>query len=339
MLTISIDAMGADNGVLPIVLGLKNAITHKDFKAVLCGDERLIKPILDTNISPNKLKQIEIIHTDDYIHLDEQASVAIKRKESSIYKAVLLVKDGKADAIVSCGHSGATMGLATLLVGRIEGVSRPAICTCMPSITDKPSIILDAGANTDCKPNYLVDFAIMGYQYAKSALEYKDVKVGLLSNGEEDTKGNELTKETFKLLKDYPFFIGNVEGPDIFNGKVDVVVCDGFMGNLVLKASEGVAGAISTILKQEIKKSPLRMLGASLIKGVFKTLKSKVDYAEYGGAPLLGVKKPVIISHGKSNARAVECALYQAMKTCDSSTCLRIQEAFVETNLKREAIK
>lgn len=324
MRKITIDVMGADHGVEPIVLGVVEALKHREFQALIVGDEAKIGPLL-----PNELvNRVQIVHCLDYVKMEESATNASKRKETSIFVATELVREGKADALVSPGHSGATMSLATLKLGRIKGVSRPAICTTMPTINGNPSMILDAGANTDCKPEYLVDFAIMGYEYARSVMGYANPRVGLLSNGEEDTKGNELTKATFPLLKEFEFFQGNVEGRDIFNGSVDVVVCDGFSGNLVLKASEGVASAISQILKQEIKKCPIRTLGAMLMKGAFKNLKKKIDHSEYGGAPLLGVKNVVIISHGSSNARAIECAVYQALHALDSDICAKLEKVF-----------
>lgn len=320
---IVLDAMGGDYGVQPIVEGLISALKHRDFSSIIVGDHSEIEKFI-----PQELKsKIQIIHCNDYIRMEEHASSATKRKESSIYVGMELVRNGEADAIVSAGHSGATMSLATLRLGRINGISRPAICTMMPtSVEGKYSLILDAGANTDCKPEYLVDFALMGYEYAKSVMGIDKPKVGLLSNGEEDIKGNELTKETFPLLQDYEFFIGNVEGKNIFDGSVDVVVCDGFIGNLVLKASEGVASAISKMLKQEIKKSPLSMLGAFLMNKAFKALKARTDHSEYGGAPLLGVSKTVIISHGSSNARAIECAIYQAIHALEAKVCDKIKE-------------
>ncbi len=324
MRKIAIDVMGADNGIEPIVFGVVEALKHREFQALIVGDEAKISPLLPSEL----VNHVQIVHCLDYVKMEESATNASKRKETSIFVATELVREGKADALVSPGHSGATMSLATLKLGRIKGVSRPAICTTMPTINGNPSVILDAGANTDCKPEYLVDFAIMGHEYAKSVMGYSNPRVGLLSNGEEDTKGNELTKATFPLLKEFEFFQGNVEGRDIFNGNVDVVVCDGFSGNLVLKASEGVASAISQILKQEIKKSPIRALGAMLMKGAFKNLKKKIDHSEYGGAPLLGVQNVVIISHGSSNARAIECAVYQALHALDSDICTKLEKVF-----------
>lgn len=324
MRKIAIDVMGADHGIEPIVLGVVEALKHREFQALIVGDEAKISPLLPSEL----VNRVQIVHCLDYVKMEESATNASKRKETSIFVATELVREGKADALVSPGHSGATMSLATLKLGRIKGVSRPAICTTMPTINGNPSMILDAGANTDCKPEYLVDFAIMGHEYAKSVMGYANPRVGLLSNGEEDTKGNELTKATFPLLKEFEFFQGNVEGRDIFNGSVDVVVCDGFSGNLVLKASEGVASAISQILKQEIKKCPIRTLGAMLMKGAFKNLKKKIDHSEYGCAPLLGVKNVVIISHGSSNARAIECAVYQALHALDSDICAKLEKVF-----------
>lgn len=334
MWKIAVDVMGADHGAMPIVQGAIAAAKARECKVLLVGDEKEIVPVLSqSGVAYGENERVEVVHCSDYIRMEESATDALKRKDSSIYIATDLVREGKADALVSPGHSGSTMSLATLRLGRIDGVSRPAICTLMPTITDKPSMILDAGANTDCKPEYLVEFAIMGYEYARSVMGYdKDsIRVGLLANGEEESKGNELTKAAFALLKGYPFFKGNVEGNDIFNGSVDVIVCDGFSGNLVLKASEGVSSSISQILKQEIKSCPLRMLGGLLLKGAFANLKKKVDYAEYGGAPLLGVKQVTIISHGKSNARAIENAVYQALRACEAKVCERIAQAFSST--------
>lgn len=323
MLKIVVDVMGGDNGVLPIVDGVKRALACKEFEAILVGNDDLIKPLISKDIA----SRVHVVHCPDYIRMEESASVAAKRKESSIYVGTEIVRNGGAQAIVSAGHSGATMSLATLRIGRIEGIARPAICTLMPSIAQYPSIILDAGANTDCKPEYLVDFAIMGYEYAMNVLGYQRPRVGLLTNGEEDSKGNELTKEAFKILKSYDFFKGNIEGNDIYNGSIDVVVCDGFTGNIVLKASEGVATSVSYILKEHITSSFRGLLGGYLLKGAFAKLRKKLDYAEYGGAPLLGVNKTVIISHGKSNARAIECAIYQAIRAVRADVCGKIAQA------------
>lgn len=333
---IVIDAMGGDKGVEPIVNGTKAALKNKDFSAIIVGDENLIQQYLD---SPNTQmgaespqdssleSRIKIHHCSDYIRMENMATDALKKKDSSIYQAIEMVRNDLGDAIISAGHSGASMSLATLRFGRIEGISRPAICTTMPRIDGKVSIILDAGANVDCKPENLVEFAIMGYEYAKSVLGYENPRVGLLANGEEDNKGNELTKEVFKKLKEYSFFKGNVEGNDIFNASVEVIVCDGFVGNLVLKTSEGIAEAISQMLKQEINKSWLSKFGAIFMINAFRALKKRAHYEEYGGAPLLGVNKNIIICHGKSSARAIECAIYQAINTIESRVVEKITQS------------
>lgn len=324
MLRIVIDAMGGDNGVVPIIEGLKSALQTHDFQAIIVGDENEIKKHIDSS------SNIKIHHCSDYIKMEDSATNALKKKDSSIYQAIELVRNNEGDVVISAGHSGASMSLAMLRFGRIEGVTRPAICTTMPRIDGKASVILDAGANVDCKPEHLVEFAKMGYEYAKSVLEYENPRVGLLSNGEEDTKGNELTKEVFKTLKNFSYFKGNVEGNDIFNASVEVIVCDGFSGNLVLKASEGVAEAISKILKEEINKSFMSKIGAMFMIKAFKTLKKRTHYAEYGGAPLLGVNKNIIICHGKSNARAIECAIYQGISAINSKVIDKIASSFAK---------
>jgi glycerol-3-phosphate acyltransferase PlsX len=221
------------------------------------------------------------------------------------------------------------MSLATLRLGRIKGIKRPAIVTFMPNIKRSYTLLLDAGANVDCDANNLYQFALMGEVYAKVVLNKENPKVGLLSNGEEDSKGNSVTKEAFKLCKEHcDSFIGNVEGGDIFKGEVDVVVCDGFVGNIVLKTSEGAAEIISTLMKQEIYSSGiLPKMGAFLLKPVFKALKKATDYAEYGGAPLLGVNGCVIISHGKSNSKAIKNAIFQAIKYIENDVTKKIENS------------
>jgi len=317
MYTIVVDAMGGDHGSSPNVQGTILALkkSKKKFNVILVGD-----PSTFTHKIPKKLaKYIEIVETHDVFGMDESATEVRKRKESSIYKAIELVKSGRADALVSAGHSGATMALATLQIGRVKGVQRPAIATLMPTETGGKTLVLDVGANTDCKPEHLFQFAILGEAYAKDVLKVESPRVGLLSNGEEESKGNEITKATFKMLQQMPSFVGNVEGNDIFNNSVDVVVCDGFVGNILLKTSEGVASSISKLIKMNIKRSPRALTGALLMRRVFKLLKKQIDYAEYGGAPLIGVNKPTIICHGKSNHIAIKNAIYQAISFAESN--------------------
>ena len=316
MVRIAIDAMGGDFGHYPIVEGAIFALKKRNFLPILVGDETKILPLV-----PKKYRnRVKIVHCEDVIRMDEHATDALKRRDSSIYVAVDLVRKGEADAVVSAGHSGATMSLATLRIGRIKGVSRPAIATFMPTkIKGKQTVVLDVGANVDCDAQNLFQFAVMGDAYASEVMGKEHVKVGLLSNGEEATKGNEVTKEAYPLISQLDSFVGNVEGGDIFRGDVDVIVCDGFVGNVLLKTSEGVAETISHYLKTEIKRSPVSIAGALLMKRVFRRLKKQIDYAEYGGAPLLGVKACTIISHGKSNPKAIMNAMFQAIRFVDSN--------------------
>ena len=316
MLTIAIDAMGGDFGPAPIVEGTLQALKERQFKALLVGDVSVLKPLI-----PNEyLDRISFVDANDILDMHEAATNALKRKETSIYKAVDLVRDHVADAVVSMGHSGATMSLATLRIGRLKGVLRPAIATIMPTaVQGKLSLVLDVGANVDCKAEHLVQFAVMGEAYAKDVLKIVKPKVGLLSNGEEESKGNETTKEAFEAIKKLESFVGNVEGNNVFDGSVDVIVCDGFVGNILLKASEGVADSITKIIKQNVRRSPLAIAGAVLMRKVFTVLKKQVDYAEYGGAPLIGINGCAIIGHGKSNAKAVKNAIFQAINFSSSN--------------------
>lgn len=312
-MSIAIDTMGGDYGEKPIIEGLVQALREKPFNAVLVGKRTLLEPQI-----PQDLREfVSYEEASDVFRMEESATDALKHKESTIYKAIELVRDKKVQAIVSAGHSGATMSLATLRIGRINNVLRPAIATLMPSVTGK-TLVLDVGANTDCKSEYLFQFAIMGEAYAKEVMKIAKPRVALLSNGEEESKGNELTKEAHALLKKMPNFIGNGEGRDIFNGEVDVLVCDGFSGNLVLKATEGAVTAVFDLLKKHIKSSFVAMLGVLFLKPVFTKLKKHIDWQEYGGAPLLGINGCVIISHGKSDGRAIKNAIFQALNFSES---------------------
>ena len=328
MVRIAIDAMGGDFGPDPIVKGCINALKKKQFIPILVGKKSEILSLL-----PKRYRdKISIVDTDDVISMSDAATDAVKRKESTIYKAVELVKNGEADGLVSAGHSGATMTLATLRLGRLEGIARPALVTLMPTRTGKKSIILDVGANVDSKAEHLVQFAIMGGCYAHDVLKIENPSIGLLANGEESSKGNEVTKAAYKLLQNYKGFKGNVEGGDIFNGSCDVITCDGFIGNLVLKTSEGVASTISGLIKDYIRKSPIAITGALLMRKVFKLLKKQIDYAEIGGAPLIGIKGCAIVSHGKSNAKAMENAIYQAITYVDTGVNRHILEKLKDYN-------
>jgi len=315
MTSICIDAMGGDFGPQPIIGGVIEALKEVKFEAVLVGDTKILESLV-----PQNLKQyVKFIKADEIVSMSDGATDALKRKESSIFKAIELLKNKQTKAVVSAGHSGATMSLATLRVGRLKNVSRPAIATLMPNVTGGKTLVLDVGANVDCRPEHLFQFAVMGEAYAKEILKIESPKVALLSNGEEECKGNDVTKEAFTMISKLDSFIGNAEGNQVFDGSVDVIVCDGFVGNILLKTSEGVADAISKIIKKHVKKSPVAIAGSLLMKKVFKTLKQQVDYDEYGGAPLLGVDGCVIISHGKSTSKAIKNAIFQALNFADSN--------------------
>jgi len=334
MQKIAIDAMGGDNGSAPIIEGTLQALDERNFQAILVGK----KDIISSQIPLKYKDNIEIVEADDVIDMKDLATDALKRKESSIYKAVDLVREKKADGVVSAGHSGATMSLATLRIGRIKGVTRPAIATLMPTtINGKFSLVLDVGANVDSKASHLFEFGVMGEAYARDVLGIEYPKVGLLSNGEESSKGNEVTKEAYKMLQSLSSFVGNIEGNNIFDGSVDVIVCDGFVGNILLKTSEGVADSITKIIKKNVRKSPLAITGAILMRKVFRILKKQVDYAEYGGAPLIGIDGCAIISHGKSNAKAIKNAIFQAINFSNSEINEDIEKKLRE--FKAKAVK
>jgi glycerol-3-phosphate acyltransferase PlsX len=324
---IAIDAMGGDHGPEPIIEGCVHALEEKRFTPILVGKRDEILSYLPLYYQD----KIEIVDADDVIEMHDQATNALKRKDSSIFKAVELVREGKADGVVSAGHSGATMTLATLRIGRLPHISKPALATLMPTDTGKKTLVLDVGAVVDCKPQNLYEFGAMGEAYALEVLRIDAPKIGLLANGEEETKGNELTKEAFGLLTSLDNFVGNVEGRDIFNGAVDVVVTDGFTGNVLLKTSEGVAEAILSLMKQHIRKSLPAKIGALLMKRkVFANLKKEIDYAEYGGAPLLGIDGCAIISHGSSNAKAIKNAIFQAINYTQSDVNKKIEDLLSE---------
>ena len=323
MTRIALDAMGGDFAPGEVVVGAVEAAAQlPDVKVLLVGQLAPIQAELDK--LPADLRQsaqeamvkgtLEIVHAPDIAGMDEEAAKTIHRKpDCSINVAMRLVKEGRADAFVSAGNSGAVAASAIFNLGRIPGVKRPAIATVLPTTDpERPILILDAGANMDCKPEWLVQFAIMGDAYSKAVLKRTTPTVGLLSIGTEDCKGNEMTKETFPLLKKASElnFVGNIEGKDLYKGHIDVAVCDGFVGNVVLKTTESIAKAIGMRLKTSCAKTPLRILGALLLKGAFKDLKKAVDPENCGGAPLLGVPGAVIIAHGSSSHRAI----YNAVK-------------------------
>jgi glycerol-3-phosphate acyltransferase PlsX len=321
MVKIAVDGMGGDFAPNAVVLGAESACKEKIADVVLVGDENAIKPLI------NNIDGIEIVHTPVYVEMNESPSSALRRKrDSSINKAMELLKAKNVQAVVTAGNSGAAMAFAIFTLGRLPLVDRPAIATLHPNIKGSISILLDAGGNVDCKPTHLVQFAVMGNAFARCILGIGRPRIGLLSNAEEETKGNELTREAHAIIKTLNLnYIGYVEGTDMCNGNADVVVSDGFVGNVVVKVSEGVAEILNTFLKENIRKSFRRKMGYLLLKDTFEELARKMDYSEYGGAPLLGVDGICIICHGKSNERAIKNAIVLA-------------KSFIEKNLN-EAIK
>jgi phosphate acyltransferase len=330
---IAVDAMGGDNAPHAIIAGAVQAAMAHGVGIILVGIEQLVRDELDRYPQAKSLP-IEIQNATEVVDmLDSPATVFRRKKNSSIRVANDLVKNGEAVAVISAGHTGAAMATSLFVLGSMEGVERPAIAIFMPTIKGT-SIILDMGANVDCKPNNLLQFAVMGEVYAKYVLRIPNPRVGLLSIGEEETKGNELTKEAFKLLTETSLnFIGNVEGRDVMSGNADVIVCDGFVGNVVLKVSESVAEAIGLFIREGIGKNLMRKLGYLLMRPAFDSLKRRVDYAEYGGAPLVGINGISIISHGRSSDRAIKNAIRVATELAKSDVNKHIHED-IEKNME-----
>jgi glycerol-3-phosphate acyltransferase PlsX len=330
---IAVDAMGGDNAPHAIVAGAVQAAKEYGVGIILVGIEQSIQAELKKHPHTQSLP-IEIRNATEVVDmLDSPVTVFRRKKDSSIRVANELVKSGEALAVISAGHSGAAMATSLFVLGSLEGVERPAIATFMPTMKGT-SIILDVGANVDCKPNHLLQFAIMGEVYAKYVLKNPNPRVGLLSIGEEATKGNELTKEAFKLLTETSLnFIGNVEGRDVMSGNADVVVCDGFIGNVVLKLSEAVAEAIGLMIRENIGDNLIKKLGYFMMRPVFRALKRRVDYAEYGGMPLIGINGISIISHGRSSAQAIKNAIRVAAELAKSEAIRHIHED-IEKNME-----
>lgn len=311
ILKIVIDAMGGDNAPQETVKGAVEAVKQFNVNMILTGEEKAINEEL-AKYSYVKEK-IEVINCSETIENDEKPVFAIRRKkDSSLVVAINMVKDGKADAIISAGNTGAILAGGLFILGRMNGINRPALAPAYPTAKGV-AILIDGGANPDCKPRNLLEFGVMGSLYANKLLNIDNPNVCLVNVGVEEGKGNELTKEAYELFKEAPFnFKGNVEARDVPTGYADVIVCDGFTGNIILKLTEGVAGTIFKILKEELMKSPIRKLGALLIKSGIRSFKKRFDYSEYGGAPFLGVKGVVIKAHGSSNSKAIKNAIRQS---------------------------
>ncbi|HAL92112.1 MAG TPA: phosphate acyltransferase PlsX [Verrucomicrobia bacterium] len=325
---IAVDAMGGDFAPQAIVEGALLAVKEcADIDCLyLVGNEPAIQAeIARCGGNPGR---VEIRHASEVIGMGESPASSVRRKkDSSINRAMDLVKNGQADAVFAAGSTGAAVAAATLKMRTLEGIRRPGIAVAMPTPADKPVLVIDGGATTDCTPEILMQFAIMGSAYSQKVIGRAEPQVGLMSVGTEEAKGNALSKETFDLLEKAPVhFIGNVEGHDLFEGKVDVVVCDGFTGNVILKTSESVAHAIGRWLKHELTRNPIRLLGALLLSGGLRALKKKTSQKTYGGAPLLGVNGICIIGHGSSDKIAAKNGILQAARAVQ----LRVNESILE---------
>ena len=312
--TIAVDAMGGDHAPAIEIEGAIQAARDLRVRILLVGQEEVIRAELARQGVENPRKQrlhIEIVHASEVITMDDSVAQAVRRKkDSSIRVAAKLVREGKAHGLVSAGNTGAVMMTSKLVLGTLPSVDRPALAGVFPTLKGRGSVLLDVGANAECKPEHLKQFAVMGSVYSRHILGVANPKVGLMSIGEEDIKGNDLTKEAQRLLREAPInFIGNVEGRDVFTGEVDVIVCDGFTGNVILKTGEGLVAVIMSVLRSELGQTYLTQAGALLARTAFQNVKKRLDYSELGGAPLLGAKQLTIICHGSSNAKAIRNAI------------------------------
>lgn len=330
---IIIDAMGGDNAPqAPVEAGAK-AAAELGVNVVLVGKEDVLKKELSRCSYPKD--KVEIVNADEVITNHEEPVKAVKtKKNSSLVVAANMLKNGEGDALLSMGNTGALLSAGLLIVGRIRGILRPALATMLP--TEKgPKLLLDAGANTNCKPENLVQFAVMGSIYMKNIMSVSSPKVGLMSIGEEEGKGDDLTKRAFIKLKKAPVdFYGNIEGRDVMKGTTEVMVCDGFVGNVILKTVEGMGSFVGNALKKMFFKSVLTKFGAFCISSGLKEFKNMMDYREYGGAPLLGVKSTVIKGHGSSDAKAVFSAIKQAKKAVETDIVQKIKDSLTRIDFK-----
>jgi glycerol-3-phosphate acyltransferase PlsX len=315
LVRIAVDAMGGDYAPRNIIQGAVEAAhaVPEELELTFVGDSQAISDELakyDTSGMTTR-----IMHASEVVQMEDRpAASVLKKPDSSIAKAMDLLRDGKVNAVFSAGSTGAATAAAWLKLKPLPGIERPALATTLPNLRGT-GVLLDAGANSDCRPNHLVQFAVMGDVFARDVLGIENPRVGLMNIGEESTKGNDLTREVFKLLETKNLnFIGNIEGRNVFDGTVDVIVCDGFVGNVIIKVSESLAYAMDKTFRDEIMKSPIRRLGAFLVKPAFRRLRKKVDYVEYGGAPLLGVNGVCVVGHGRSSPRAVANAIAVSAK-------------------------
>jgi phosphate acyltransferase len=334
---IAVDAMGGDHAPQVNVDGAIAAAREYGISCLLVGRAAELEPLLrDSGYTGS---DIEIVDAPEVVTMDDPATAAIRKKRnSSIRVAANCVRDGRAEGLVSAGHTGAAMVCAKMVVGMIEGVDRPALATVLPNLTGH-CLLLDVGANPDTKTPHFREFAVMGSIYAELAFAKNRPSIGLMSIGEEESKGTDKTKEAFKALKETGLnFIGNVEGRDVFNGTVDVIVTDGFTGNVILKVSEALAEMVENLLREEIKRTLQASVGFLLSKAAFRRFKQRLDYSEYGGAPLLGIKGCVIICHGRSSAKAVKNAIRFAAEFSRQKLAEKIQAQIAELHAREERL-
>ena len=331
LIDIALDAVGTDKAPEAEIRGAILACKSLPVRVHLVGPEAELRDLLDEHMDDEDLP-IVIHHASERIGMVEKAAHAVRTKrDSSMRVGLKLVREGKAVGFVTAGNTGAAMATAKMVLGALPGVDRPALAIPMPSSTGNPCVLLDVGANVDCKPHNLEQFALMGEIYARTVLKIDNPRVGLLSIGEEETKGNDLTREAFPLLKALPLnFVGNVEGRDIFSGLADVIVCDGFVGNVALKTSEGVGRFVRDVLRESLTRTVTAKVGALLSRQAFNEFRRRLDYREYGGAPLLGVRGICIIGHGSSNDRAIYNGIRVAYESVVAGTYQRIESEFAK---------
>jgi phosphate acyltransferase len=330
-----LDAMGSDHAPYTEIDGAFAATRDFGVSVILVGQRHKVEPELRRcGWRGDGDQGIELVEAAEVIAMDEAVANAVRRKKkSSLRIGTRLVSEGHADGFVSAGNTGAAMATAKMVIGMLPGVDRPALLAMIPTKAAKPTLLLDVGANPECKPYHLAQFAIMGDAYSRSVLGTVKPSVGLMSIGEEEAKGNDLTKEAFPLLRQLSNinFVGNVEGRDVFSGMVDVIVTDGFTGNVMLKLSEGLTEAMLSMLKRELRATAVTKAGAVLAKPAFRNIKKRLDYTEYGGAPLLGVNRMVVIGHGRSNAKAIRNAIRTVKEFSEHRTSERIEKGVMET--------
>ena len=336
---IAVDAMGGDYAPDQIVAGAIRAAEELDAEIILVGDKDRIEASLQQHTNA---KRLEIVHSQGVVEMDEEALSSLRRKpKASINVSMELVKEGRADAVVSAGHSGAAMAAALLRLGRLQGIDRPAIGAMFPTmLANKSVIVLDVGANVDCKPKYLEQFAIMGSIYSKYVLGIEEPKVGLLNIGEEPTKGNDLALKAYSLLEANKRinFAGNAEGRDIPTGQFDVIVCDGFVGNVLLKFMEAIGEAMLNMFKEELPQGLHGQIGTAILKPNLTRIRQRIDHAEHGGALLLGVEGICVISHGSSQAPSIYNAIRLAKEAVDNRVSQRIQASYYVEKTEEVAV-